>query len=123
MEGKIFVRDNPLLDSAKAFALKVVRLVRTLQEHGETVMSKQLLRAGTSIGANVAEAQYAQSRADFTAKLSIALKEASETLYWLDLLAASATVPNSADTKSLMSDCSSLLRMLIASVKKLKEKK
>jgi len=123
MEGKIFVRDNPLLDSAKAFALNVIRLVGMLQKKGETVMSKQLLRSGTSIGANIAEAQFAQSRADFTSKLSIALKEASETLYWLDLLVASGTIPDSDDSQSLMSDCSSLIRILIAAVKKSKQSK
>lgn len=118
--NKIFVRENPLLDSARAFALRIVDLYKQLRNDGETVMSKQVLRSGTSIGANIAEAQYAQSRADFAAKLSIALKEASETLYWIDLLVASGTVSDSVETKSLMEDCSSLLCMLIASVKKSK---
>ena len=79
--------DNTIEEKSFNFAVRIVNLYRFLQEtQKEFVLSKQLLRAGTSIGANVAEAQHAQSRADFLAKMKIASKEASETQYWLKLL-------------------------------------
>ena len=80
------MEDNLIVQKSKAFALRVIKLYQHLQDKGERVMSKQLLRSGTSIGANIAEGQYAQSKADFLTKYSIALKEASETRYWLELL-------------------------------------
>jgi len=92
-------------------------MYKWLKEHGETVMSKQVLRSGTSIGANIAEAQYAQSRADFTTKLTIALKEASETRYWIDLLIQSNYLPADETSHSLLSDCNELIRLLVASTK------
>lgn len=80
-------RDNPIVSKSEDFAVRIVRLYSYLKESKrEHVMSKQLLRAGTSIGANIAESQEAQSKADFIAKLYIALKECSETRYWLSLL-------------------------------------
>ena len=79
--------DNPVVAKSKAFAVAVVRAYQRLRrEQSEFVLSKQLVRSGTSIGANVHEATRAQSRADFISKMSIALKEAQETDYWLDLL-------------------------------------
>ena len=81
------MRDDVLLSKSMDFAVRIVNLNKYLsQEKKENILSKQLLRSGTSIGANVREAVYAQSRRDFTAKMSIALKEASETEYWLELL-------------------------------------
>ena len=80
------------------------------------VMTKQLLRCGTSIGANVAEAHYAQSRADFTAKMSIALKEAAETDYWLRLLFESKYLSNT-EFQSIFADCKELEKLLSAIVK------
>ncbi len=81
--------ENAILDKSFRFAIRTVKLYRYLCDNKkEYVISKQLLRSGTSIGANVAEAQQAQSRADFVSKLSIALKEAAETGYWLRLLQA-----------------------------------
>ena len=78
---------GPVYEKSFAFALRIVKLARCLQqEQREYVLSKQVLRSGTSIGALVREAEHAESRADFTHKMSIALKEANETLYWLDLL-------------------------------------
>ena len=111
------MRENPLEDKSKAFALRIVRMYKWLKDRGESVMSKQVLRSGTSIGANIAEAQYAQSRADFTTKLTIALKEASETRYWIDLLKQSEFLPDDESTTSLISDCSELIRLLVASTK------
>ena len=84
-------------------------------------MSKQLLRCGTSIGANTRESKNAQSRIDFLNKLNIALKEADETAYWLDLLHASEYL-NDKQYKSLDSDCNEIIRMLTAIIKTLKNK-
>ena len=79
--------ENVILDRSFAFAVRIVRLYRYMgQKYKEYVLSKQLLRCGTSIGANVFEAQRGQSKADFAAKMNIALKEANETSYWLQLL-------------------------------------
>ena len=79
--------DNTIADKSFEFAVRIVNLAKYLRiEEKEFVLSKQLLRSGTSIGANVAEGQRAQSRADFNSKMSIALKEANETCYWLRLL-------------------------------------
>ena len=76
-----------LLEKSEAFAGRVVKMYRFLtSERGELIMSKQVLRSGTSIGANVREGLYAQSRKDFISKLNIALKEAGETDYWLDVI-------------------------------------
>ena len=82
-----------LRERSFAFALRIVKLVQVLESGSrEWVLSRQLLKSGTSIGANIREAQFAQSKADFVSKLSIALKEASETQYWVDLLSASGLV-------------------------------
>lgn len=79
--------DNQILGKSEDFAVRIIKLYRYLTvEKNEYVMSKQLLRCGTSIGANVCEAQYGQSRADFRTKMQVALKEANETAYWLRLL-------------------------------------
>ena len=79
--------NNVIYDLSKKFAIRIVKLYVFLKEEKhEFVISKQIYRCGTSIGANIAESTYAQSPADYISKLSIALKEASETLYWLDLL-------------------------------------
>ena len=83
-------------------------------------MSKQVLRSGTSIGANIAEAIYGSSRKDFAAKLQIARKEASETLYWLELLNSCDYIPNDL-YRSLYADCHELMQMLTSSIKTLTE--
>ena len=81
------MNENAVVEKSLDFAVRIVNLRKYLvKEHNEYVMSKQLLRCGTSIGANIAEAQRGQSKADFAAKMSIALKEANETEYWLKLL-------------------------------------
>ena len=81
------MNENVIVEKSLDFAVRIVMLRRYLTtEHNEYVMSKQLLRCGTSIGANIAEAQRGQSKADFAAKMNIALKEANETEYWLKLL-------------------------------------
>lgn len=103
------------------FAVRIVKLSRHLSEtKREFILSRQLLRSGTSIGANTAEAQQAQSRADFIAKLSIALKEAVETNYWLRLLRETDYLEES-QFQSLHQDCRELERMLTAILKTTKQ--
>jgi four helix bundle protein len=81
------MNENAVVEKSFEFAVRIVNLYKYLtQEHKEYTLSKQLLRCGTSIGANISEAQRGQSKADFTAKMCIALKEANETDYWLRLL-------------------------------------
>ena len=80
------MKENLIKEKSFLFAIEIVSLYKVLAERKEFVLSKQLLRSGTSIGANVRESEHAQSKADFIHKLSIALKEANETEYWIDLL-------------------------------------
>lgn len=106
-----------------AFGKRIAKCYRHLRDKKkETVMSKQLLRSGTSIGANVREGIYAQSRKDFISKLNIALKEAGETDYWLDVI-HSAEYFTDDEFNSLKADNDELLRLLIAIIKSTKEKK
>ena len=102
------------------FAVQIISLVKSLKEIGESIISNQIGRSGTSIGANIREAQYAHGKADFIAKLQIALKEASETGYWLELLYRTNYI-NKAEYQSLDSACTSIRVMLIASVNTEKE--
>ena len=103
------------------FAIRIVDLYRFLIDtKKEFVLSKQMLRAGTSIGANIAEAQFAQSKADFVSKMHISLKEANETRYWLRLLEASNLIENSL-LLSIMTDCNELINMLVSTCKTSKE--
>ncbi len=97
------------------FAISVVNLVKKLKEKRESIISKQIGRSGTSIGANIREAQYAHSKADFIAKLQIALKEANETDYWLELLYKTGYITE-AEFKTLNSECTSIRVMLISSI-------
>ena len=108
-------------EKSLAFAKRVARCYVYLKKKGEIVMSKQLLRCGTSIGANVREGQYAQSKKDFVSKMNIALKEAGETDYWLDVI-HSAGFFSDEEYASLDADNKELLRMLAAIVKTSKEK-
>ena len=111
---------SPTAPKSFNFALRIIRLYHYLTtEKKEFIISKQLLRSGTSIGANIAEAEHAQSRADFTAKMTIALKEADETRYWLQLLEASEYL-TPYQASSIINDCTELIRMLASTVKKLK---
>lgn len=97
------------------FALKIIKLYSKLQGHREYVISRQLLRSGTSIGANVTEATAGQSRRDFLAKMSIASKEARETKYWLELSKHSELAP--VDVAEELSDVEELIRILTSIVK------
>lgn len=110
------MKDNIIQQKSYDFALKIIELYRSLVKGNEYVLSKQLLRSGTSIGANVEEAQAGQSRSDFVSKLSIASKEARETCYWLRLLRDSNTIAkNEAD--ALLSEAESIVNILTSIVK------
>ena len=109
--------DNPVEVKSFQFAVRIVKLCKHIQDvKKEFTLTKQLLRSGTSIGANVAEAQQAQSRPDFVAKLSISLKEAVETNYWLRLLKATDDLSES-EYNSIITDCIELEKMLTSIVK------
>ena len=106
--------DNVIVDKSFDFAIRIVKLYQYLTTaKNEFTMSKQLLRCGTSIGANISEAQYAQSKADFHAKMQIALKEANETAYWLRLLYRTDYLSNE-QFQTLFSDIEEILRLLTA---------
>lgn len=105
--------NSVLLDKSKALALAVIRLCNEIKkEKRESVLTNQLLRSGTSVGANIRESFYAHGKADFIAKLHIALKECSESEYWLELLIESGYT---ADT-TVLTQCGEVKRMLIASI-------
>ena len=104
--------DSIVFEKSKAFAVRIVRLYQWLSDNRkEFVMSKQCLRCGTSIGANLAEGLNGQSRADFISKLHISLKEANETRYWLELLKETDYITDPMFT-SLNEDCSELIKLL-----------
>ena len=112
---------NIIVDKSFEFAIRVVNLYKYLcEKKNEYTLSKQLLRSGTSIGANVAEAQQAQSKADFISKISIALKEATETKYWLQLLQA-ANYLSENETKSILDDCTEIEKILVTILKTSKQ--
>ena len=110
------MRENLLIDKSIAFAAQIIKLHKYLiKTQKETVISKQIVRSGTSIGANINEANYGQSKADFISKMHIALKEAAETEYWLKPLLASAYISEEMG-ESLLKDCLELKKILIASI-------
>ena len=102
------------------FAVSIIQLVKQLKAKRESIISNQIGRSGTSMGANIREAQYAHGKADFIAKLQIALKEANETGYWLELLYRTGYLSES-EFKTLDSACTSIRVMLITSVKTAKD--
>ena len=102
------------------FAVSIIKLVKQLKEKRETIISNQIGRSGTSIGANIHEAQYAHGKADFIAKLQIALKEANETGYWLELLFKTDYISEE-EYKTFSSACTSIRVMLISSINTAKE--
>ena len=113
--------DKAIQDKSFDFAVRILNLCKYLRsQEKEYILSKQLARSGTSIGANVAEAQQAQSKADFVSKMSIALKESYETDYWLRLAQATAYLDQKA-FDSMIADCRELERLLITIVKSAKE--
>ena len=103
-----------------AFALRIVQMNKFLRERQEFVLSKQVMRSGTAIGALVRESEFAQSKADFVNKLNIALKEANETDYWLNLLKDSGYLSDKSFS-SIETDCGELITLLISSIKTARE--
>ena len=111
------MKPNPIKEKSFAFALRVVKLSQFLQkDQKEYILSKQIIRSGTSIGALVREAEHAESKADFTHKMSIALKEANETDYWLDLLHQSNLITET-QFQSIHPDIQEILKILVSIVK------
>ncbi|MBQ9843857.1 MAG: four helix bundle protein [Oscillospiraceae bacterium] len=105
--------DSPLLAKSKAFALEIIRVCNEIKRNQkESILTNQLVRSGTSIGANIREAFYAHGKADFIAKLQIALKECSESEYWLELLIESGYY----NDKSILERCIEIKRILISSI-------
>ena len=111
---------NKLVDLSVAFAVEILNLVKFLKSQHETIVSNQIGRAGTSIGANIHEAQYAHGKPDFIAKLQIALKEANETSYWL-LLLGKTNILSSAEYDRLENLCREIRITLIASINTTKQ--
>lgn len=109
------MRNDELSIQSMDFAVSIINLVKDLKVKHESVISNQIGRSGTSIGANIREAQYAHGKADFIAKLQISLKEANETGYWLELLFQTGYLPE-AQYKALDSACTSIRVMLISSI-------
>lgn len=111
------MKNSILSEKAFAFAVKIVRLVQRLQsERKEFVLSRQILKSGTSPGANDREAEFAQSKKDFISKLSIGLKEANETLYFLELLRATDYITKD-EFESLYKECGEIKGILISSIR------
>ena len=108
---------NPVVHKSKAFAVRIINLYKYLTENKkEFVLSKQLLKSGTSVGANVREAHRGYSDPDFYAKLTISLKEADETAYWLELLKESDFL-NQNEFESIYQDCDEIIRLLVSILK------
>ena len=118
--GGVAMKENKLVELSMEFSVDIINLVKFLKSNHETIIANQIGRSGTSIGANIHEAQYAQGTRDFISKFEIALKEASETGYWLELLYRTKYIDEQT-FKALSSKCTSLRVMLIASCKTAKE--
>ena len=115
------MKDNQLLTLSKAFAVNIVELDAEIKRRGKSnAITSQLLRCGTSIGANIHEANYAQSKADFISKLQIALKECYETDYWLDLFQTTSIITQE-EFDAMSAGCNKIHRLLIASIKTAKD--
>jgi len=110
---------SPLLDKSKAFALQIIKVCNIIKSsRKESILTNQLIRSGTSIGANIREAFFAHGKSDFIAKLQIALKECSESEYWLELLIESGYY----DDTSILEQCIEVKKLLIASLNTAKSK-
>jgi four helix bundle protein len=111
------MKENVLKDKSFLFAIRIINLYKYLKtKHGEYILSNQLVRSGTSVGAIIREAEYAESTKDFIHKFSIGLKEANESKYWLDLLHATKYL-NSSMHNSMKLDCDELLKLLTSTIK------
>lgn len=108
--------ESIMLEKAKDFAVEIVKLCKSIKnEKKESVLTNQLLRSGTSIGANIHESKYAQSSADFVSKMQIALKECYESEYWLEILNRTGYIEDNT-YKSVLNHCGTIRRMLISSI-------
>ncbi len=116
------MREDKLSIQSMDFAVSIIELVKCLKEKRESIISNQIGRSGTSIGANIREAHYAHGRADFIAKLQIALKEANETGYWLELLFKTNYIDENT-YKALNNACTSIRVMLVSSINTSKQDK
>jgi len=117
------MRDNIIREKSFLFAVKVVKVNKILiEKQKEYVISRQLLKSGTSVGAMIRESEHAESKADFIHKLSVALKEANESLYWLELLKEAGYL-SIKTFEILNTDCEELIKLLVKIVKTLKTKK
>lgn len=114
------MKENKLAELSLDFSVEIINLVKYLKSNHESIISNQIGRSGTSIGANIYEAQYAQGKKDFISKLEIALKEASETGYWLELLFRTKYIGEET-FKTLSSKCASIRVLLISSCRTAKE--
>lgn len=120
--GRKMMSNNLIMDKSKRFAIRIINLYKFLcYEKKEFVLSKQILRSGTSIGANIRESKNAQSNADFISKMNIALKEADETEYWLELLHETEYITDN-QFNSLAADCQELIKILTSIIKTSKRK-
>ena len=113
------MKENKLVELSMDFSVDIINLVKYLKANHETIISTQIGRNGTSIGANTHEAQYAQGTKDFISKFEIALKECNESEYWLELLFETECIPEE-KYKKLHNDCGAIRRMLISSLKTVK---
>ena len=112
-----------MLDKAKDFAVEIIISCKNIKEtKRESVLTNQLIRSGTSIGANIHESKYAHSTADFISKMQIALKECYESEYWLELLNKTGYIDDE-KYKKILNDCGQIRRMLISSINTIKDKK
>ena len=115
------MKENVLIEKSIVFASRIIKLHQFLvKTKKETIVSKQIVRSGTSIGANINESNYGQSKADFVSKMHIALKETAETEYWLRLLLMSDYLTEEMG-RSLLGDCLEIKRLLVASINTAKE--
>jgi four helix bundle protein len=115
MESEVLnMAESKLRELSMEFAVDIIELVKHLKANHESIISNQIGRSGTSIGANIHEAQYAQGKKDFVSKLEISLKEASETAYWLELLNRTKYISDET-LKTLSTKCKSIRAMLVAS--------
>ena len=114
------MKDSPLMNKSKEFALQIIKTCNEIKsQKKESVLTNQLMRSGTSIGANIREANFAHGKADFVAKLQIALKECSESEYWLELLIESGYLNN----MQILEMCIEVKRLLISSINTVKNNK
>ena len=114
--------DSPLLSKSKSFALEIIKVCNEVKSSKrESVLTNQLIRSGTSIGANIREAFYGHSKADFISKLQISLKECSESEYWLELLNRSGYIDDE-HYKAVINESGQIRRMLISSINTIKSK-